>query len=212
MILSSLIHHIYHLQSYTKRRIYWTNTTELYYLNLHLSFSSRLLRDTEHDFGNSDYHDDDDDDDEEQDGDDDVTDGTVGGGYPKRVSSIPGFRCDTVLRPLGHRPDFVTTDGQVDGSGSSDVPRQKVTDRDQEEDEGATALDNSSASYGADSPSCSTLAHHTYTTLRSTQRTNSVSTLVQNRKVGERNFVVVTFSYGQSSQWYKQIQWNLLKR
>ena len=143
------------------------------------------MRDTEHDVGYSDYDEDDDDD---EDGDDDVTDGAVGGGYPSRASSVPGFCCDTALRPLGNRPDFVTRGGQVDGSGSSSLPRPNVTDREQEKDEGATALDNSSASYGTDSPSCFTLAHHTYTRLRPTQSTNSDNSLVQNRKVGEPIF------------------------
>ena len=160
-----------------------------------------LLQNTEHDFGNSDYDDDDEDDDDDNDndddndGDDDVTDGAVGGGYPNRVSSIPGFRSDTVRRPLNSRPDYVTRAGHDDESRSSGLPRPNVTDRDQEKDEGATALDTSSASCGADSPSCSTLVHHTYTRLPATPSTSSDSTLVQSRKVGERILCCNFFSY-----------------
>jgi hypothetical protein len=156
----------------------------------------RFLQNTEHDAGNSDYDDDDyDDDDDDDDGDDDVTDGAVGGGYPNRVSSVPGFRCDTVHLPLDSRPDYVTRAGRDDESGSSGLPRPNVTDRDQEKDEGATAMHTSCARYGADSPSCSTLDHHTYTSFPATPYTSSDSTPVQSRKVGERILCCNSFSY-----------------
>jgi hypothetical protein len=151
-----------------------------------------LLQDTEYDFGNSDYDDDDEVDDD--DGDDDVTDGAVGGGYPNRVSSVPGFRSDTVRRPFDSRPDYVTKAGHDNESGSSGLSRPNITDCDQEKDEGATALDISSANYGADSSSCSTLAHYTCTRFPSTPSTSSDSTLVQSRKVGERILCCNSFS------------------
>ena len=151
----------------------------------------RLLQDTEHDVGYSDYEDDDDD----EDGDDDVTDGAVGGGYQNRVSSVPGFHCDRVRRSLDNRSDYVTRAGHDDEPGISGLPRPNVTDRDQEKDEGATALDTSSAIYGVDSPSCSTLAHHTYTGFPATPSTSSDNTRVQSRKVGESIMSCKTFSY-----------------
>jgi hypothetical protein len=152
-----------------------------------------LLQGTEHYVGNSDYGDNNDDYDDN--GDDDVTDGAVGGGYPNRVLSVPSFHSDTVRRPLENRPDFATRGGHGDGSGSSGLPRPNVTDRDQEKGEGATALDNSSASFGADDSSCSTLAQHTYTRLSSMQNSSSDSTLVQNRKVSELLLLCNSFSY-----------------
>jgi hypothetical protein len=156
-----------------------------------------LLQDTEHSFGNSDYDDDDEeeeDDDDIDDGDDDVTDGAVGGGYPNRMSSIPGFHCDAVHRPLDSRPDYVLRAGHDGESRNSGLPRPNIN-CDQEKDEGETTLDTSSASYGADFPSCSTLVHHTYTRLPATPSTSSDSTLVQSRKVGERILCCNFFSY-----------------
>jgi hypothetical protein len=101
-----------------------------------------------------------------------------------------------VRRPLDIRPDCVARVVHEDESESSGLRLPNVTDRDQEKDEGATALDNSSASYGADSPSCSTLAHHIYTTrFPATPSTSSDSTLVQSRKVGERIMSCNSLSY-----------------
>jgi len=99
-----------------------------------------------------------------------------------------------VRRPLDNRSDYVTGAGHDDEPGS-DLPRPNITDRDQEKDEGATALDTSSASYGADSPSCSTLAHHTYTGFPATLSTSSDSTRVQSRKVGVRILSCKSFPY-----------------
>jgi hypothetical protein len=83
--------------------------------------------------------------------------------------------------------------GHEGESGSSGLQLPNVTDHDQEEYEGATALDISSASSERDSPDCSTSAHHIYTKVSSTPSSRCDSTLGQNRQVSERTLCCNSF-------------------